>query len=169
MQTLERNLNALIVVILSCILLGAFGVQIFKHEQPCPLCLLQRLGMIGVACGALMNLKFGVRTLHYGLSLLSSLTGGFVAIRQWFLHICPNTPTFGTPFWGLNLYTWSFIIFVSTVTAIALLLIFFRHSDRKMHLRLNGWSFFAFVFMFLIACANAVVTLYLCGLTPCEG
>lgn len=165
----EKNWNALIVVILASVLLGAFGVQIFKNEEPCPLCLLQRLAMIGVATGLLMNIKFGVQKRHYGLCLLSSLTGGFVAARQWFLHICPGAPTFGTPFWGLNLYTWSFIVFVCTVSAIALLLICFNQNEEKKHVPINGWAFFTFVYIFLIAFANIFVTFWLCGLGPCEG
>lgn len=164
----ERDLNALIIVIIGGILLGAFGVQIFMHEQPCPLCLLQRLGMIGVATGALLNIWFGVRMSHYGLMLLSALMGGFVALRQISLHVCPAFPKFGLPVLGLSLYTWSFIIFVCVVLAVALLLFLYDPKDSlEQPPSLNGWSKFAFGLIFLVTFANIITTLFQCGFGPC--
>lgn len=164
----ERDLNALIIVIISGILLSAFGVQIFMHEQPCPLCLLQRVGMVGVATGALLNVWFGMRMSHYGLMLLSSLMGGFVALRQISLHVCPAFPKFGLPVLGLSLYTWSFVIFVCVVLAVALLLFLY---DPKKSLdpppAFNGWCKFSFGLIFLVTFANIITTLFLCGLGPC--
>lgn len=165
----QRNLNALIIVILSSILLSAFGVQIFMHEQPCPLCLLQRLGMIGVATGALMNVWYGIRTSHYGLMLLSSLMGGFVALRQISLHVCPAFPKFGLPVLGLSLYTWSFVIFVCVVLAVALLLFLYNPKESQYQpAPPNLWGKFAFGFIVIIAAANIVTTLLQCGLGPCS-
>lgn len=164
----QRDLNALIVIILSGILLSAFGVQIFMHEQPCPLCLLQRLGMLGVATGALLNIWFGIRMGHYSLILLSALMGGFVALRQISLHVCPGFPEFGLPVLGLSLYTWSFIIFVCVVFAVAVLLSLYTPQEREEEPRkLNLWCKFAFGSIFFIAIANIVSTLFLCGLGPC--
>lgn len=164
----ERDLNALIVIILSGVLLGAFGVQFFMHETPCPLCLLQRLGMLGVAVGALLNVWFGVRPSHYGLMLLSALTGGFVALRQISLHVCPGFPEFGIPVLGLSLYTWSFFVFVCVTLAVALLLFLY---DPKSSLEspppLNVWSKTAFGLIFIIAIANILTTFLQCGFGPC--
>lgn len=170
MNKWEINLNSLLVLILSAILLGAFGIQIFKHEGPCPLCLLQRLGMIGVACGALLNVKFGVRPAHYGLSLLSVLLGGFVALRQIALHVCPDFSEFGEPFWGLSLYTWSFLVFVSTVAYIGLLLLIFDHRERPAgDAPINWFGQLAFALIFIAAVGNVGVSFWLCGLGPCFG
>jgi len=164
----ERNLNALVVIILSGVLLGAYGVQIFMHEQPCPLCLLQRLGMIGVAVGALLNIWFGVHMSHYGLSLLSALMGGLVALRQISLHVCPGFGEFGLPVLGLSLYTWSFIVFVCVVLSVALLLFLYDPAERQeLSIRLNGWCKLAFSLMFFVALANIITTLIQCGLGPC--
>ena len=165
----EKHLNALLALLLAVILWGAFGIQFFKHEQPCPLCLLQRLGMLGVAAGALMNVKFKPHKFYYGLSLLSAAFGGFVALRHIFLHICPGFPTFGHPFWGLSLYTWSFIIFACTIVYIALLLIFFdsKEPPNLKEGRLNWWGQLAFVLTFLVALTNIFMTLHQCGLSVC--
>lgn len=168
MLHLERNLNALLVVILSIVLLIAYGVQFIWHEVPCPLCMLQRLGMIGVASGALLNIWFGIRTSHYALALLSALLGGFVALRQISLHVCPGSAEFGFPVLGLSLYTWSFIVFVCSVLAIALMLFLYDPEDtRKSILPLNGWCKFAIGFIFVIALVNIVTTYMQCGLGPC--
>lgn len=170
MKTAERNLNALLIIILSCVLLGGFGVQFFKHEEPCPLCMLQRLGMIGVAIGALLNLRFGIRSGHYGLSLLSAFFGGFVALRQIALHVCPGSPTFGTPFWGLSLYVWSFIVFTCSVVLITVLLLAFdRLDESKFPARLNGFGYLAFILIFLAAFVNIFTTFGQCGFGPCQG
>lgn len=170
MNNLERYLHILIIAILSGVLLGAFGVQFFKHEEPCPLCLLQRLGMIGVAAGLLLNLWFGVRMSHYAISLLSVLMGGFVALRQIALHVCPGFPTFGEPFWGLSLYTWSFIVFVCCIWAIALLLFLYDPKQSNQESFRRGWeSKAAFGLIFFVTVVNIFTTFMQCGLGPCEG
>lgn len=169
MPRLERNLNVFLIFILSGVLLSAFGVQFIWHEEPCPLCLLQRLGMIGVAVGALLNVWFGVRMSHYGLCLLSSLMGGFVALRQISLHVCPGFPGFGVPVLGLSLYTWSFIVFVCAVLYIAgMLFLYDPEESRAEPPPLNLWSKIAFGVIFFIAAVNIAATFMQCGLGPCK-
>ena len=168
MSSWERDLNALMAIILSGILLGAFGVQIFMHEQPCPLCLLQRLGMLGVASGALLNVWYGIRMSHYGLILLNSLMGGLVALRQISLHACPGFSVFGIPVLGLSLYTWSFIIFACVVLATALLLFLYDPKEsEEPPLPLNLWCKTSFALIFFVSVVNVVTTLFQCGLGPC--
>lgn len=110
------------VMIIGFILLFAFYIQIFWREDPCPLCLLQRLGLIGIASGLVMNLRFGISSKHYAISLFSALFGIAVSIRQILLHIVPGTPMLGTPIFGLHLYTWSFVGYVGMLLYIGLLL-----------------------------------------------
>lgn len=166
---LALTLNAVLVLILCGILLSAFGVQFFENEKPCPLCMLQRACMIGVASGALLNLRLGIHAGHYGFSLLSCLAGGIVALRQISLHVCPGMPAFGIPVLGLSLYTWSFIVFACSVLTIALLMIFLyptsAESLQKKPLTTLGKS--AFVFTLLLAVGNVISTYFLCGLTAC--
>ncbi len=168
MEKWEQNLNALVILVICGILLGAFGVQIFLHEQPCPLCMLQRIGMIGVALGMLLNVQFGVRMSHYGFSLLSALMGGFVALRQISLHVCPGFSTFGLPVLGFSLYTWSFFIFVCSVLAVAVLLFLYdpeKAKDPKPSR--NKFCQIAFGLLFLVVLANVFTSLIQCGLGPC--
>lgn len=120
----RKLLNIFDLIAICGILLVAFYIQLFWQEEPCPLCLLQRLGMIGIGIGLLMNLKFGINSKHYALALLSALFGGAVAIRQILLHIIPGESAYGSPIFGLHLYTWSFIGFVFMIFYIAVLLFF---------------------------------------------
>ncbi len=168
MLILQRNLNILFILIVSGVLLSAYGVQFIFHEQPCPLCMLQRLGMIGASFGAALNLWFGIRMSHYGLMLISSLYGGGVALRQISLHVCPGFPTFGIPVLGLSLYTWSFVVFVCIVAYVALLLILFDCTEKKeVSAPINGWSSFSVVSIFSITLANVITTFLQCGWGPC--
>lgn len=164
---MERIGNALLALVLSAILWSVFGLQYFEHEEPCPLCLLQRLGMLGVAFGALLNVKFGIRRSHYSLSLFSAIFGGFVALRQIAFHICPGFPTFGKPCLGLNLYTWAFIIFASSVTYIALLMLIFNGREKE-HRHVKWLGQLAFFSIFLVSLTNIITTLIQCGLGDCE-
>lgn len=168
MVSLQRNLNILLILILSGVLLGAFSVQIFFHEEPCPLCMLQRMGMLGVATGALMNLSFGINPKHYGLILLSSIFGGFVALRQITLHVCPGLPAYGSPVLGLSLYTWSFFIFTCCILGTAVLLLLYDTKQGEEDQLEGRWlGKLAFLIIFLIAFANIFTTYMQCGFGPC--
>lgn len=163
---MARILNALVILLLCCILLGGFAVQFFKGEQPCPLCMLQRLGMIGVAASLLLNLKFGIKPLHYGLALFSAVFGMLIALRHIALFACPG---FGksdsTPVFGLSLFTWSFLIFVCCILAIGVLLLLHKENSPKKPFGLLGYG--SLFFLLLMTGANLVTTAMKCGLGPC--
>lgn len=163
---LQIRLNALLIFILSGVLISAFGVQFIGHEKPCPLCLLQRIGMISVACGAAFNLCFGIRSRHYGLILLSALFGGAVALRQISLHVCPGFSTFGIPVLGLSLYTWSFIVFISVILYTAFLLLLYSPAKASGE-KLGIFEKSACFTILMIAIGNFLSTLFECGFGPC--
>lgn len=148
------------------IIMAAFYEEFTKHEQPCPLCYLQRLGMVGVAIGSLMNLRFGIKTTHYGFSLLSALFGGAVSLRQICFHICPGFPRFGYPVFGLNLYTWAFLSFAASAFAIALLLFFHREEDQKRQ-PMNWFDSLAFLLVYALIISNIIAILNQCGISTC--
>lgn len=162
-----RALNALMAIIFMGIITSAFYQEFFKHELPCPLCYLQRLGMVGVSIGALMNLRFGVRVSHYAISLLSAFFGGAVAIRQICLHICPGFPVFGYPVFGLSLYTWSFLSFASALFAVIILLFLYSSKD-KAPLKENWLDYLAYFAVSVIILLNILATLWQCGIGPCQ-
>lgn len=168
MIALQRTLNVLFILVLCAILSAAYYYQFSKHEDPCPLCLLQRLGMLGIASALLMNLRFGIKIQHYGLAILFALLGRIVSLRQISMHVCPFFPTFGEPILGFDLYVWSFMIFTSTIMACAILLILKGYSKTTDYHPTWGWpEKFAFGFVFLLTLANALTTYLECGLTGC--
>jgi disulfide bond formation protein DsbB len=164
----QRILNRLFIFVLCGILLSAYLYQFIERAEPCSLCLLQRLGMIGVATAILMNLRFGIKVEHYGLAILSALMGRIVSLRQIGLHVCPEFPAFGKPVLGFDLYVWAFIVFTCSIFACAVLLILYGYS--KHHEHHPTWGVFekiAFWLVVLITFGNVINTLIDCGLTTC--
>ena len=112
------------------VMLSAFYIQFAEGEFPCPLCMLQRYGMILATLGALlviMQARRGVlTTARYaqglGMGLVGVLAGASVSIRQIELHILPGDPGYGEPFLRLHLYTWAFITFAIVMIYVGVML-----------------------------------------------
>ena len=109
-------------------------------ELPCPLCLLQRVGFIAVGFGLLLNVRFGPAPLHYGLVILGALYGAAAAGRQVLLHIVPGSGAYGSPLFGIHLYTWSLVLFLVVVAGVALLLMMEGQFERVRAWTATGWQ-----------------------------
>jgi len=106
------------------ILSGALFVQFFYGEQPCPLCLLQRVAFINIGLALFMNLRHGNKVSHWAIATLSACAGMAVSLRQISLHI--NSPVgFGSPVFGLHLYTWCFIGYFLTIVGCTIMLLIY--------------------------------------------
>src|SRR3990167_692890 len=127
MALIQRFLNLLFVYVLCCVLVASYVYQFTAQPHHCPLCLLQRLAIFGVTIGLLLNLRFGIKAEHYGLSLLGAILGRSISLRHIALHACPlESPPFeGTAVLGFNIYVWAFIVFACSIVSIAILLILF--------------------------------------------
>ncbi|PMY33065.1 MULTISPECIES: disulfide bond formation protein B [Pseudomonas] len=163
------TLNILGLLGISVSLVIAFYYQLFQHELPCPLCLLQRVGMITIGFGFLMNVRFGIRSAHYGIALLGSLLTGAIASRQVFLHILPGDPGYGVTLMGLHFYTWAVVSALASMVFISGLLLLKSweqpSSVKQQTLFLGKLSIVIFI---LLIAANLVSTLLECGLGECE-
>jgi disulfide bond formation protein DsbB len=112
------------------VMLSAFYIQFGQGEFPCPLCMLQRYGMILSTITALfivMQARRGtLTTARYaqglGMGLLSVLAGASVSVRQIELHILPGDPGYGEPFLRLHLYTWAFVTFAIVMIYVGVML-----------------------------------------------
>lgn len=112
------------------ILTAALAMQFVYYEEPCPLCLLQRVGFINIGLSLLMNLKYGNRVSHWALVILSAAAGIAVSMRQILLHI--NEPIgFGSPVFGLHMYTWCFIGFSLAIVGSAIMLIIYPEKIKN--------------------------------------
>ncbi|MGK0737010.1 disulfide bond formation protein B [Yokenella regensburgei] len=147
----------------------AFYYQLVWHELPCPLCLLQRIGFIIAGFGFLFNLCFCLRLTHYGMVIIGSVLTGIIASRQMFLHIMPGDTGYGSAFLGLHFYTWSLIMSVLVITAVAVILAISDLNVMFRQLNINSVLFriIGLVFITLIA-ANFVSTILECGGGQCS-
>lgn len=149
-------------------LVVAFYYQLVMHELPCPLCLLQRIGLIISGFGFLFNVYFGLRNLHYGMVIIGSILTGIMASRQVFLHILPSDTGYGSAFLGLHFYTWALVTSVVIIAATAVILAIseMNASIRPLKItpalsRIAGWGFL------LLIAANLVSTVLECGYGQC--
>jgi disulfide bond formation protein DsbB len=156
------------------VLLGAFVVQFWEGELPCPLCMLQRYGMLLSTLGPfwiILQANRGRLTAQsyqqgLGLAALGALLGAVVSTRQILLHIMPDDPGYGSTMMLMHLYSWALVTFFISLIAVAGLSILapVTMSERKappgptpLILRLTIGLFF------LTIAANAVMIVFLEG------
>lgn len=114
------------------VLLGAFTVQLVGGEFPCPLCMLQRYGMILCTLGVawvLIQARNGELTpgryaQGLGMGIVGAAAGSLVSVRQILLHIKPGDPGYGSPVMGMHLYTWALITFFVVILFVGVVSMF---------------------------------------------
>ncbi|HYX47906.1 MAG TPA: disulfide bond formation protein B [Sphingomicrobium sp.] len=108
--------------VMAAVLTAALVIQYGAGELPCPLCLLQRVAMLGVCFGLMLNFRHGSSERNLGFSLLFSVFLLVVAVRQTLLDIYPRPghAYVGTAVLGLHMPVWSVLIAVALIAAIAL-------------------------------------------------
>lgn len=159
------------------VMLSAFFIQFVKGEFPCPLCMLQRYGMILATLGALfiiMQARRGqLTTARYaqglGLGLIGVLAGASVSVRQIELHILPGDPGYGEPFLRLHLYTWAFVTFAIVMIYVGLMLILMPrgipHAPAAGSVGRKVST--AIIWMFIgVVAANVIAIIFLEGFAP---
>lgn len=169
----SRIINVVALLGLLGVLAGSLHLQLGIGEQPCPLCLVQRSGMIGLAVGPTMNLLWGIRARHYAISILAAFAGGAGSVRQILLHIQPDDPGYGPEFWGLHLYTWALVTFALGAAGCALLLVWQTPLDAGDTgvMGQRGWlralSFFVIAWLAIDLLIIGFTVIPECGLGMC--
>ncbi|AJY11588.1 disulfide bond formation protein B [Burkholderia dolosa] len=164
----DRSLNALALLGIDAALLLAFYYQLVLHELPCPLCLLQRAGLILIGLGFTLNIHFGARATHYGLVVVSAIATGAVALRQVLLHIAPGTGSYGSTLWGFHFYTWAAIAASLTVLYVAALLALRRVDATPARGVGKIFNHVAVAVFAILIVANLASTLLECGVGQCD-
>lgn len=162
--------NSIAILAVSSILIGAFYFQFFLHENPCPLCLLQRIGMIGMIFGLSMNIYFGLKKEHFGVVIISAMVGTVFSVRQVLLHICPvqgEATGYGTAVLGMHLYSWAIVVYAMSILG-SVVFLFLLKDDKKENNR-NPMTFEKIMFYLsvLIILINVIATFFECHLGPC--
>ena len=109
-----RLLNTLGILGIVAVLGSSLYYQFVVGDHPCKLCQLQRVCMIGVTLGAVLNLMLGMRVRHYAVSIMFAVSGALASFRHILINACPypgEPPGFGPTVLGLHTYTWAFTVF----------------------------------------------------------
>lgn len=163
-------LNMLALVGICITLLAAFFFQFVLGEIPCPLCMLQRVGLMLVGLGFAMNIRFGPSAIHYAMVILSAMTGAGVSLRQVLLHIAPGDAGFGSAVFGYHMYTWGFIAFMASILFSAVMLIIDRkHLAGSNQVTRSALGAVLIGLFLVLAVGNLASDVLTCGLAPCVG
>jgi disulfide bond formation protein DsbB len=164
------TLNAIGLYAIALVLAAAFAAQLLLGELPCPLCLLQRIQFAMLAVGPILNIRFGPRPSHYGISLLVAIAGAGFAARQILLHIAPGDAGYGSPLLGYHYYTWAFVGFSVATVLLAGMLLFDRQfaANEKDEPPASTWLGRIAVWgVITFTALNVVSTLVECGFDSC--
>ncbi len=164
---LAIRLNALGLYAVSAALILAFYWQLVFDELPCPLCLLQRVALAGLAIGPILTIRHGPKPANYGLVIIAALLGAAIAARQILLHIMPGDAGFGAAFLGLHFYTWAFLCFVMAVLAAAIMLTFDKQFEPQPVRRCGTFEGLAVWLIIGLTGLNAASALLECGFSGC--
>ena len=89
---------------------------------------MQRAAFVNIGIALMLNLLYGNRIAHWALAILSSCAGSAVSLRQISLHL--NDPVgFGSAFYGMHMYTWSFLAFIATIVGCAVVLLIYPEPE----------------------------------------
>lgn len=167
---LTKFINAgLFCGILLVIILAMF-FQLYLHELPCPLCLLQRFGFFAMAFGVLLNFRFGYKASHYSIVLISAIFTMFVALRHIALHVVLGTGGYGDPILGLHMYTWSYIFSMIVIIATAIVIGLEAQYQPMAPAVKNNRGILVqslFIIVSLLLVTNIVLLFLMCGFSEC--
>jgi len=160
------NMIALVAVCGSLVV--AFYWQIAFNELPCPLCQLQRVGLILAGIGFMLNLRFGPSAVHYAIILASAMGGAAASMRQVLLHIMPGDTGYGTALFGLHFYTWGLISFIVMMIFCAVMLCIDRNNMKAAATTaMASLTAVIIYFFFALTAANVVSSVMVCKFGAC--
>ncbi|WP_413458230.1 hypothetical protein [Herbaspirillum huttiense] len=176
-------------VFLNCLCLlaisGCLGLLLYLQEglqlPPAPLRQLQCTGVILTGIGFLRNLRFGIKSAHYGVALVGALLTGLLALRQISLEaLAGQTPT-GPLLQGMHLHTWAALFSLAAMVTIAALLgvksaeypatlLLLQTAEKEDELRRIPWGRIGVSAIFLLLVgAHLLASLDDCNRARCAG
>ena len=148
MATLADLALLAMMTVLAGVLTAALAIEFAYGEAPCPLCLLERIGMFGTCVGLGLHLRRGPSVRAIGLALASTLFLLVVSVRQVLLDICPRPghSYVGSAVLGLHMPVWSVLVAVGVLAGFAVLLVvcgaalWQPGARRPAQARFAGWA-----------------------------
>ena len=152
----------------TAISLAAIVLQFLLNELPCPLCLLQRAGILAIGIGYMMNLMLGCKSRYISLSTFAAIFTMFFAIRQVLLHITPDSTGYGDVILGAHMYSWVVIVSSTIVLWNCLINLYLEDNYRRPHNKgLLSISRITMVVFILTIAINIGLTFMECGFGQC--
>lgn len=146
----------------------AIILQITKHELPCPLCLLQRIGILAIGFAYMLNLLESPKVRNYALANVAAVITCIVAVRQVVLNISPDITPYGIPFLGKELYTWTVVLCIINILWNSILIyIINNNSGTNVSTKIDFIPKVIIGLYILVIVLNIVSTFLECGLTQC--
>jgi disulfide bond formation protein DsbB len=169
LEFITKSINVFEIIGLWLLMMLALLIQFYLGELPCPLCLLQRFGFMGMMVALCLNLHFGYKASHVSMSLLFAVFTAFVALRQIALHVIPGTESYGSAVYGLHLYTWSFIISMTFVIFNSFVLSLEIPTEKRVIIDKTSKTIqtISFLLVGIVIVINIVSVFLECGFSQC--
>ncbi|HVG03423.1 MAG TPA: disulfide bond formation protein B [Burkholderiaceae bacterium] len=166
----------LVMFVIAGILTTAMTLQYANGELPCPLCLLERVAMLGVCFGIMLNFRRGFSYQNTGFSLLFAIVLLVISVRQSLLDIYPRPghEYIGSAIFGIHMPVWSIIIALSVLTAYAVKLAilggdeYLREANIGDFPAIKGSAAMLSVYVIVICVINLVSVILQCGVGECH-
>jgi disulfide bond formation protein DsbB len=166
----------LVMLVIAGILTAAMTLQYVNGELPCPLCLLERVAMLGVCFGIMLNFRRGFSYQNTGFSLLFAIVLLVVSVRQSLLDIYPRPghEYIGSAIFGIHMPVWSIIIALTLLTAYAIKLAilggdeYLREADLSEFPAIRRIADVLSIYVIAICLINLVSVVLQCGFGECH-
>jgi disulfide bond formation protein DsbB len=166
----------LVMFVIAGILTAAMTLQYVNGELPCPLCLLERVAMLGVCFGIMLNFRRGFSYQNTGFSLLFAIVLLVISGRQSLLDIYPRPghEYIGSAIFGIHMPVWSIIIALALLTAYAIKLAilggdeYLREADVSEFPAIRRIADILSIYVIAICLINLVSVVLQCGLGECH-
>jgi disulfide bond formation protein DsbB len=166
----------LVMFVIAGILTAAMTLQYVNGELPCPLCLLERVAMLGVCFGIMLNFRRGFSYQNTGFSLLFAIVLLVISVRQSLLDIYPRPghEYIGSAIFGIHMPVWSIIIALALLIAYAIKLAilggdeYLREADVSEFPAIMRIADILSIYVIAICLINLVSVVLQCGLGECH-
>ena len=166
----------LVMFVIAAILTAAMTLQYVNGELPCPLCLLERVAMLGVCFGIMLNFRRGFSYQNTGFSLLFAIVLLVISVRQSLLDIYPRPghEYIGSAIFGIHMPVWSIIIALALLIAYAIKLAilggdeYLREADVSEFPAIRRIADILSIYVIAICLINLVSVVLQCGFGECH-
>jgi disulfide bond formation protein DsbB len=166
----------LVMLVIAGILTAAMTLQYANGELPCPLCLLERVAMLGVCFGIMLSFRHGFSYQNTGFSLLFAIVLLIVSVRQSLLDIYPRPghEYIGSAIFGIHMPVWSIIVALTLLTAYAIKLAilggdeYLREADVGEFPVIRKIADVLSIYVIVICLINFVSVILQCGFGECH-